>query len=214
MDVAIAGGHGRIALRLAPLLVERGDRVRALIRNPDHAAEVRAGGAEPVICDLEGADEKQIAAAISGADAVVFAAGAGPGSGPERKFTVDHGAAVKLIAAAKLAGVPRYEMISAISADPEHPGDAVFDVYIRAKGQADAELAASGLRHTIIRPGKLTDGEPTGRVTLGLSVPYGEITRADVAALVAASLHSDAGEDRNFAVVNGPQPIAEALGAG
>src|SRR5690349_11652324 len=123
MDVAIAGGHGQIALRLEELLAQRGDRVRALIRNPDHAGDVRAAGAEPVVCDLEHADAEAIADAIAGADAVVFAAGAGPGSGPERKWTVDRDGAIKLLDAAVAAGVRRYVIVSSIGAESPPDGD-------------------------------------------------------------------------------------------
>ena len=110
--VAIAGGHGQIALRLGKLLSQRGDEAVALIRNPDQADEVRHAGAEPVVVDLEHASEEEVAQAIAGSDAVVFAAGAGPGSGPQRKETMDYGGAVKLIAAAKRAGVGRYLIVS------------------------------------------------------------------------------------------------------
>src|ERR687892_294436 len=100
MDVVVVGGHGKIGLRLLRLLAERGDRARGLIRNPDHAAELEAAGAEAVVCDLE-ADDADVAGAVAGADAIVFSAGAGAGSGAERKQTMDLGGAVKLIEAAK-----------------------------------------------------------------------------------------------------------------
>src|ERR671939_1968243 len=131
MDVAIAGGHGKIGLLLGRLLAERGDRARGLIRKPDHEADLRAAGVEPVLCDLEGGAD--VAAAIAGADAVVFAAGAGPGSGADRKWTVDYGGAVKLIAAAKATGIDRYVMVSSTGADPDAPGEDTFAVYLRAK---------------------------------------------------------------------------------
>jgi uncharacterized protein YbjT (DUF2867 family) len=207
--VAIAGGHGQIALALTRLLSTRGDVVLGLIRKPEHADDVRVAGAEPVLCDLEGDDD--IAAAIAGSDAVVFAAGAGPGSGTERKWTVDYGGAVKLIEACSRGGVDRYVMVGSIGADPDAPGDDVFAAYLRAKGRADAELAASGLAYTIVRPGPLTDDPPTGRVTLGPDVPRGPITRRDTAALVAACLAAPASVGKTFVAVNGDTPIDEAL---
>jgi uncharacterized protein YbjT (DUF2867 family) len=155
VDVVIAGGHGQIALRLARLLSVRGERVRALIRNPEHVADVEAAGAEAVVFDLEGAGD--LAAAVAGADAVVFAAGAGPGSGPERKRTVDLGAAVKLIEAAKAAGVRRYVMVSSIGADDPAAGSEAMRPYLEAKAEADAALRSSGLDFTIVRPGRLTN---------------------------------------------------------
>jgi nucleoside-diphosphate-sugar epimerase len=209
MNVAIAGGHGRIALALTRLLSERGDVPAGLIRRSEHAADVRAAGGEPVLCDLEG--DGDVAAAIAGSDAVVFAAGAGPGSGAERKWTVDYGGAVKLIEACRQAGIERYVIVSSIGADPDAAGDEGFAVYLRAKGKADAELAASGLAYTIVRPGPLTDDPPTGRVTLGRDVARAPITRADTAALVAACLGSRASAGKTFVAVNGDTPIEQAL---
>lgn len=214
MQVAIAGGHGQIALHLTRLLADDGDSVRSLIRDPEQREEIAEHGGEPVVCDLEAAGADELAEAIDGADAVVFAAGAGPGSGAERKETVDYEGAVKLIEAAKRQGIDRYLIISAMGADADHQGEEVFDVYLRAKGRADAELAESGLNHTIVRPGGLTDDEPTGRVEVGTSVDRGEIPRADVAAVLAACLRSGETRSRAFEVVSGEVPIEEALAAG
>jgi uncharacterized protein YbjT (DUF2867 family) len=212
MHVAIAGGHGQIALRLARLLSERGDGVRSLIRNPEHEEDVRETGAEPVVCDLEAASEEEVARAVRGADALVFAAGAGPGSGPARKETMDYGGAAKLIAAARAGRVDRYLMISSMGADPDAQGEG-FAVYLRAKGRADAELAASGLDHTIVRPGRLTDDPGSGRVELGESVERGEIPRDDVAAVLAACLTEPRTIGRTLEVVGGDTPVDEALRA-
>jgi uncharacterized protein YbjT (DUF2867 family) len=209
MKVAIAGGHGKIALALTRLLATRGDAVLALIRKPEHADDVRAAGGEPVLCDLEGDDD--LAAAIAGSDAAVFAAGAGSGSGAERKWTVDYGGAAKLIDACRRDEIERYVMVSSIGADPDAAGDDVFAVYLRAKGKADAELAASGLAYTIVRPGPLTDDPPTGHVTLGRDVPRAAITRRDTAAIVAACLSSPATAGKTFVAVNGDTPIEQAL---
>jgi uncharacterized protein YbjT (DUF2867 family) len=213
MVVAIAGGHGKIALRLTRLLSERGDRVRSLIRNPDHVADVREAGGDPVVCDLEAADDRTVEQAIEGADAVVFAAGAGPGSGSERKLTMDLGGAVKLITAAKGAGIARYVIVSSINADPDAPGDDTFAVYLRAKGQADAELTASGLEYTVVRPGHLTDDAGTGSVKLGEGVGRGDIPREDVAAVVAAVLTAPNTIGATFELISGDTPIDEAVAA-
>lgn len=213
MEVAIAGGHGKIALALTRLLVERGDRVRSLIRNPDHEGDVADAGGQPVICDLEEDDEERIARAVGEADAIVFAAGAGPGSGPERKETMDYGGAVKLIAAAKRNGVGRYVIVSAMGADAAHEGEDAFDAYLRAKGRADEELAASGLRYTIVRPGHLTDEPGTGRVFAAASGERGEIPRADVAAVLAAVLRQPASEGKTFELVSGRTGVEEAIAA-
>jgi uncharacterized protein YbjT (DUF2867 family) len=211
--VAIAGGHGQIARRLAKSLSQRGDEAVALIRNPDHADDIRRVGAEPVVVDLEHASEDEVAQAIAGSDAVVFAAGAGPGSGPARKETMDYGGAVKLIAAAKQAGVHRYLIVGSMGANPEAPGDDTFSVYLRAKGRADEAVRASGLDWTIVRPGGLTNDSGTGRVNLGESVSQGQVTRDDVAAVLTAMLDSPNTIGRTVELIGGDTPIAEAVAA-
>jgi uncharacterized protein YbjT (DUF2867 family) len=213
MDVAIAGGHGKVALRLTRLLRDRGDRVRSLIRNPAHVVDVEAAGGEPLLCDLERAGQDDLASVIAGADAVIFAAGAGPGSGPERKWTMDYGAAVKLVAAARANGIHRYVMLSSRGADPDAPGDDTFAVYLRAKGKGDAELRASGLAYTIVRPGWLTDDPGTGRIHAGASVGEGKISREDVAAVLAVTVHDRELAGLTFEAVAGATPIEEALAA-
>ncbi len=210
MKVAIAGGHGKIAMFLHGMLRERGDEPLALIRKPEQEDDVREAGAEPVVCDLEAADPGEVAAAIEGADAVVFAAGAGPGSGPERKWTVDHGAAVKLIEACKATGIDRYLIVSSYGADTNAEGDDTFQVYLRAKGKADEELEGSGLEHTIVRPVRLTDERRTGKVELG-KVGRGEIPREDVAAILAAALHEPVTIGKTFEARSGDTPVDEAL---
>jgi uncharacterized protein YbjT (DUF2867 family) len=209
MDAVIAGGHGQIALRLARLLSARGDRVRSLIRNPDHASGVSDVGAEPVVADLEALDD--VSSCVSGADAVVFAAGAGPGSGAERKRTVDYGAAVKLIEAAQAAGVRRYLMVSSIGADDPSAGSEQMRPYLQAKADADAALAASGLDFTIVRPGRLTNEPGTGRVAVGERLERADVTRDDVAAVLVAALDEPRTVGRTFVLVNGDLPIAQAL---
>jgi uncharacterized protein YbjT (DUF2867 family) len=211
MNIVIAGGHGKIALRLTRLLHERGDDARALIRNPAHAGDIDAAGGKPVVCDLEKVGEDEAARAIAGADAVVFAAGAGAGSGPERKWTVDYGGAVKLAAAANATGIDRYVMVSSRGADPEALGDSTFAVYLRAKGKADAELRASGLAYTIVRPGRLTDDPGTGSVSAGEDVGDGSISRDDVAAVLAFALHDPALAGVTFELIEGDTPIEQAL---
>jgi uncharacterized protein YbjT (DUF2867 family) len=211
--VAIAGGHGQIALRLAKIMSERGDQVVALIRNPDHADEVRDAGAEPAVVDLEHASEDEVANAINGSDAVVFAAGAGPGSGSERKETMDYGGAVKLIAAAKQAGVGRYVIVSSMGANPTATGNDTFSVYLRAKGRADEAVRASGLDATVVRPGGLTNDAGTGRVRLGENLPRGQVTRDDVAAVLVAVLDSPSTIGRTADLIGGDTAIAEAVAA-
>jgi uncharacterized protein YbjT (DUF2867 family) len=210
--VVIAGGHGQIALRLAALLSARGDAVRALVRNPGHEAGVRATGAEPVIADMERLDD--LAGFVDGADAVVFAAGAGPGSGAERKRTVDLGAAVKLLDGARRTGVRRYLMISAMGAASPAAGAEAMRPYLEAKGQADAALAASDLDWTIVRPGGLTDEPGTGLVEVAPSLGRrGSVTRDDVAAVLVGCLDEPRTVRATFDLLQGETPIAQALAA-
>jgi uncharacterized protein YbjT (DUF2867 family) len=210
--VVIAGGHGQIALRLAALLSARGDRVCALIRNPDHEADVRATGARPVVADLEALDD--LSDLLEGVDTVVFAAGAGPGSGPDRKRTVDLGAAVKVLDGARRTGTRRYLMISSIGADDPAAGAEAMRPYLEAKAQADAALAASDLDWTIVRPGALTDEPGTGRIDVAR--PFGRrgsVTRDDVAAVLVACLDEPRTVRATFELFQGETPIAEALAA-
>jgi len=211
MKVAIAGGSGKIALLLTRLLSDGGNEVLSLIRDPAKAERVREAGGEPVECDLENAGEENVARAVGSADAVVFAAGAGPGSGPDRKWTMDHAGAVKLIAAAKANGIGRYVMVSSMGADPDARGDDTFAVYQRAKGRADADLEASGLGYTIVRPTSLTDDPATGRVQVGDDVGRGTIPREDVAAVLAAALRSPNAIRKLFELRDGDTPVEDAI---
>jgi uncharacterized protein YbjT (DUF2867 family) len=211
MDVAIAGGHGKIARRLTRLLAAHGDRVRSLIRNPAHADDVRADGAEPVVCDLEQATPAELATAIRGADATVFAAGAGPGSGPDRKWTVDRDAALKLLEAVRSASVERYVMISSVGTEDPPDGDDVFSVYLRAKAQADRALQDSDRAWTIVRPGRLFDDPATGRVRIAVEPFRGGVPRDDVAAVLHGVLHEPGAVRRTLYVAAGEDPIEEAL---
>ncbi|MCV7256717.1 NAD(P)H-binding protein [Mycobacterium hackensackense] len=215
MRVVIAGGHGKIALILERLLAERGDTVTGITRNPSQAADLEAAGAAPAVLDLEQASVDQVAEVVRGADAVVFAAGAGPGSGAARKQTVDRDAAVLLADAAEAAGVARYVMVSAISADDRSLDagyDEVFRAYIRAKSEADANVRArAGLQTTIVRPGRLTDEPGTGLVDIAESTGRGAVPRADVAAVLLAVLDTPSTAGRTFELIGGNTPISEAL---
>jgi len=215
MHVVIAGGHGKIARLLEQLLTARGDTVAGLIRNPAQAADLAAVGATALVLDLERASPDDVAEQLRGADAVVFAAGAGPGSGAARKITVDRDAAILLADAAEAAGVSRYVMVSAISADDrtlDDGYDEVFRAYIRAKSEADANIRArSGLASTIVRPGRLTDDPATGNVTIADSTGRGSIPRADVAAVLLAVLDAPETAGRTFEVIGGDRPVSAAL---
>lgn len=211
MHVAIAGAHGNIALRLTQRLAARGETVTGLIRNPDHADDVRRAGATPAVCDLEHASVADIAAAVTDADAAVFAAGAGPGSGAERKLTMDRDGAIKFLEAATAAGVPRFAIVSSVGAESPPDDDDVFSVYLRAKAQADAAVKASDREWTILRPGALTDDPGTGLVRISTEPFRGRIPRDDVAAVLDAILEGPRAVGRVLYVNGGEDPIEKAL---
>jgi uncharacterized protein YbjT (DUF2867 family) len=218
MRVVIAGGHGKVARRLGRLLSARGDTVVGIVRNPHHRADLEVDGVQPAVLDLESVKVVEVAEVAIGADAVVFAAGAGPGSGEARKRTVDYAAAVLLADAAEEAGVRPYLLVSSMGVDQARQGtprgmDPVFAVYLQAKLRAEDEiLPRPDLDTTIVRPGRLTDDAGTGRVTLGHGIEFGEVPRDDVAAVLAAILHSRKTNDV-VEVVSGPTPVEEAVAA-
>ncbi|WP_433856974.1 SDR family oxidoreductase [Streptomyces kronopolitis] len=216
MRIVIAGGHGQIALRLERLLAKRGDEVAGIIRRPEQAGDLLAAGAEPVVCDLESASVEDVARHMEGVDAAVFAAGAGPGSGVGRKDTVDRGAAALFADAAEAAGVRRFLVVSSMGADREPPEgtDPVFAAYLRAKGAADADVRArAGLDWTILRPGRLTDDPGTDLVRLGESTGRDEVSRDDVAAVLAALLDEPGTIGRTLELIGGEVPVKDAVRA-
>ncbi|MEX2587092.1 MAG: SDR family oxidoreductase [Actinomycetota bacterium] len=213
MKIVIVGGHGKIGLLLTRLLAGAGHEVRSLIRNPDHAADVEGVGGRPAVADLEAITSLDLIKLIGEADVAVFAAGAGPGSDSRRKKAVDYQGAIKLISAALQTGVQHYMMISAKKADAEHTGDEVFDIYLRAKGKADLTLKASGLPFTVVAPTTLTNDEPSGTVTLGETAEGGNISRADVAATVAALVETGKPQNQRLELTAGSTPIEEAVAA-
>ncbi|MFF1399483.1 NAD(P)H-binding protein [Streptomyces sp. NPDC058287] len=212
MRIVIAGGHGQIALRLERLLAARGDEVAGVIRRAEQADNLREAGAEPLVCDLESASVEEVAGLLEGADAAVFAAGAGPGSTAGRKDTVDRAAAVLFADAAERAGVRRYIVVSSMGADPAHQGDEVFDAYLRAKGEADASVRArTGLDWTILRPGMLTNDAGTGLVRLEASTGRGPVPRDDVAAVLAELVETPATAGLTLELISGSAPVAVAV---
>jgi len=210
VNVVIVGGHGKIALRLEKLLAERGDSPRGIIRSTEQAKDLEEIGAEPIVLDIENVDD--ISDALAGAGAVVFAAGAGPGSGPARKRTVDYGGAVKLADAAGRQGIRRYLIVSAIGANhPERWSDQMRPYY-EAKAEADKAVLESGLDYTIVRPGRLTDDAGTGRVQVAETLESGgSVTRDDVAAVIAECLLADNTIGKSFDVLNDGTPIPDAV---
>ena len=213
MRVLVAGAHGKTARRLTRMLVADGHEVRGLVRKEEQTEDVTSDGAEPVLVDLEAEEVSGgVGEAVEGCDAIVFAAGAGPGSGDARKETMDYGGAAKLVEAAEDRGVRRYLMLSAMgAADPEE-GPEGMRPYLRAKARADERLAQSGLDYTIIRPGGLTEDEGTGRIDAAENLGRrGEIPREDVASTFAAALQDHHTYHRTFDILSGDTPIPEAL---
>jgi len=223
MDVLVAGGHGQVALHLLRLLAEHGHHGRGLIRNEAHAADLERVGAVPVLCDLEADGAVPVLCDlehddplphIGAAEAIVFAAGAGPGSGPERKRTVDYEGAVKLIKAAEELGVRRYVIVSSMGADDPASASEAMRPYQQAKHDADEGLATSSLDWTIVRPGGLTDDPGSGRVALAERLGrYGQVTRQDVALVLLESLGAANTIRKTFEVLEGEVPVREAIAA-
>jgi uncharacterized protein YbjT (DUF2867 family) len=212
MRIGIVGGHGKIALQLTRILCRRGDQVVSVFRNPAHAEELAELGAVPQVLDVERASAEDLGAAVRGCDAVVFAAGAGPNSGPERKETMDYGGAVKLIEAAKAEDIPHYVMVSSRGANANAEGEG-FGVYLRAKGRADQELQLSGVPYSIIRPGGLIDEPGTGKVSLSETAEGETVPREDVAAVIAEILALGEALNLVLELYEGQTPIPEAVRA-
>jgi uncharacterized protein YbjT (DUF2867 family) len=210
VNVVIVGGHGQIAMRLSKLLAARGDSPRGIIRKTEQADDLEAIGAEPIVLDIENVDD--ISDALAGADAVVFAAGAGAGSGPARKRTVDFGGADKLVQGALAKEIRRYVIVSAIGANrPERWSDQMRPYY-EAKAEADKVVAESGLDFTIVRPGRLTDDPGTGKVQVAERLEGGgEVTRDDVAAVIGEVLVADNTIGKSFDLLGGETLITEAV---
>ncbi len=211
--ILLIGGHGKVALLLEPLLAGRGDTVTAVVRNPDHEADITATGATPLVADIEAFDLEQLTNLVSGNDAVVWSAGAGGGN-PSRTYAVDRDAAIRSIDAAVAAGVKRYVMVSYFGASTDHgvPEDNPFFAYAEAKAAADEHLRASGLDYTIVAPSSLTLDDPTGHIDTD-AASSGSVPRADVAAVVAAVLSDDSTIGRTIRFNAGETPIADAVRA-
>jgi uncharacterized protein YbjT (DUF2867 family) len=211
--IAVVGGHGQVARHLLVALRRSEHDPVALVRREDYRAELESRGAEVRLLDIERDGADAFAMAFAECDAVVFAAGGGPDGNKERKRTVDLEGSLKSIEGAQAAGISRFVQISAIGVDESLPDDTgdVWRAYVEAKRDADAALRDSGLDWTILRPGRLTDDPATGHVTLGPDVPRGEIPRADVAAVVAAVLDVPGSIRKQWDLVSGETPVAEAV---
>lgn len=185
MRIMIIGGHGKIALLAAPLLVRGGHEVTSVVRNPDHVADVEATGATAVVSDVEGMDGQATRELLAGSDAVIWSAGAGGGD-PQRTYAVDRDAAIRTMDAAVAEGVDRFVMVSYVGSGRDNiPKDNPFHRYAEAKAEADEHLRGTALNWTILGPGQLTLDEATGRIEHGDHVIQGETSRANVAEVTA-----------------------------
>ena len=208
MKISIVGAHGNISMLLIPKLIKKGHQVRGIIRKESQKEDLKKLGAEPVVADLELQDD--ISDAVGDVDAVLFAAGAGPGSGAYRKWTVDRDGAIKLINACKKNGINRYLIISAMGLDQPRGND-VFRTYLKAKAEADEAVKKSGLDYTIVKPGRLTDEPGTGNVSVGPDLDRGEVPREDVAAVLAELFERPETAGLEFDLVSGDTPVKEAV---
>ena len=212
----IIGGHGKVALLTAPLLVAAGHDVVSVIRDPAQAGDVAATGATPLVLSVEDAGVGELARALAGADAVVWSAGAGGKGGPQRTDAVDRAAAIRSMEAAAAAGVRRYVMVSFLTAYGEVPADHPLRAYAIAKIAADRHLQSTDLDWTILGPGRLTLDAPTGAITVGrleAGAPTSEAltSRGNVARVIAAVLAEPASIGRVIPFRDGDTPIAQAV---
>jgi uncharacterized protein YbjT (DUF2867 family) len=210
MEVVVIGGHGQIGLRLLRLLARDGHRGRGVIRKAEQASDLQAAGAEAVLCDLERGDD--LRPRLGGADAIVFAAGAGPGSGPERKRTVDYGAAVTSMHAARDLDVARFVIVSSIGTHDVAGAAEAMRPYLQAKRDADDALTKSGLDWTIVKPGHLTDAPGSGRVQVSRSFGRrADVPRDDVALVLLECLLAPNTIGVEFELFEGEVPAREAV---
>ena len=210
MEVLVIGGHGQVGLRLLRLLARDGHRGRGVIRKAEQAGDLEAVGAEAVLCDLERGDD--LRPHLGTADAIVFAAGAGPGSGPARKRTVDYGAAVASMEAARDLGVTRFVIVSSIGTHDVTSAGEAMRPYLEAKRDADDALKQSGLEWTVVKPGHLTDASGRGRVQVSRSVGgRGDVPRDDVAVVLLECLQAPNTIGVEFELFEGDVPAREAV---
>lgn len=213
LRVAIVGGSGKVARELIAQLHARGDEAVAIFRNADRADEISGWGAIPVVIDIESTSVAELTQALTGANVVVFSAGAGGGD-PERTRAVDFDGAVLAMDAASAAGVSRFVMVSAMGAGDPVPSEGDMVAYYRSKHDADLHLMATDLRWTILRPGALTDDPATGKIRIAAKVERGSVARADVAAVIVATIDDPNTIGAAWEFTSGSQAIVDAIGSG
>ncbi|WP_395152624.1 SDR family oxidoreductase [Ilumatobacter sp.] len=212
MIVSIIGAHGQIARQLTPLLTDRGHSVRGIVRDETQFDNIRSDGGQPALCDLEHAEPADVDEILHGSDVVVFAAGAGPKSGPERKKSLDRDGAIAAVESAVRVGASHFVIVSSMGADNPPDDDETFSIYLRAKADADAAVRSAAVIHTIVRPGGLTD-DAAGRVHIGVSVDRGKVPRADVAAVLAEFIDRRPRTSSTVELITGNDSVNEAVNA-
>ncbi|GAB2604073.1 SDR family oxidoreductase [Pseudactinotalea suaedae] len=214
-DIVVIGAHGKVAQLALPLLVQAGHQVHGVVRKPDQVRAVEDTGAHATLADIEHHDTRGIATLLRGHKAVIWSAGAGGGD-PSRTWAVDRDAAIRTMDAAASVGVQRFVMVSYFGAGPEHdvPPDSSFFPYAQAKSVADGHLALTNLAWTILRPSRLTDDAPTGKISVGTDQSAGSVSRGDVAAVIAQAVVLPRAVGKIYEFNNGEVPIAEALEQG
>lgn len=210
MEILVAGAHGNTGQRILDLLAKDGHTVRGLIRDPDQSSTIEALGARPVVGDLEG----DLTEAVAGTDAVIFAAGSGGHTGPEKTVDIDQDAAKRLVDTAVTEGVGRFVMLSSMGTRDPEAGAEEMQHYYRAKRNADDHLQGTDLDWTIVRPGGLTDDGGTGMIAAAEVLDRrGQISRDDVAAVIVTSLREPNTVGKAFEVLAGEELIGAALAA-
>lgn len=211
-QVFIIGGAGKVGRRLALQLSKRGHRAHSLIRNPGQASELEDLGATPVVGSLLELTAAELAQVMAGSDVAVFSAGAGGKGGPEMTNAIDGRGLELAVAAAIQAGTKRFLLVSAF---PESfRGKEVsesFENYMAVKKLADVHLAESELDWVILRPGTLLDAPGTGRVRTGLAIPYGDVSRDDVAATLLEIIENPSVSRIIIELTQGDEPVVESV---
>ena len=209
MHVLIVGSHGQIGQSIVRQMAASDHRSRAMIRDAAQEAQMKQlGAAETVVADLEG----DVSHAVQGCDAVVFVAGSGGGTGPDRTDAIDRDGAIGMVDAARKAGVKRFVMLSSMGADAPKDGPADLQHYLEAKQAADQHLIGSGLDYTIVRPGALNDDRGTQRIEAAKDLQRsGEIPRDDVAAVLIQVLAAPNTIGTQFEVLSGGSSLQEAV---
>ncbi|WP_181347605.1 SDR family oxidoreductase [Thalassobacillus sp. CUG 92003] len=207
MEVLVAGANGKTGRLIVQNLEAAGHTAHAMVRKEEQKSEMEMMGANPILADLEG----DVGQAVKGKDAIIFAAGSGSSTGSDKTKSVDRDGAINLMQATENFGIKKFVMLSAMAADNPERGPEELKFYLQMKGEADEYLRGTELDYTIVRPGALTDEEPTDNIQVGKEVERGSVPRADVAKTMIQCLEEQSVFHKTFEMVSGDTPIEEAL---